>query len=102
MKLRTFLAGMIVGLAVLAGATAASAQANDPYTRRPTEVGGVEQTRDAGSVAGVQETTGQGQVQSTGLALTGGDIAGLALVGFGLTAAGVVLVRRSRSRLVAG
>lgn len=84
---------VLVGAALAAGALlpqAASAQ-TDPYERPTTEVKAAEFETRPTEVQGVQ-------VQQGGLAVTGGDIAQLTLIGFGLVGAGVVLVRRNRTR----
>jgi hypothetical protein len=76
---------------VLVPQAVASAQAVEggPYDKPTTEVKGTEfQTRPT-EVLGVQATRG-------GLAVTGGDVAGLTVMGLAFIGVGTVLVRRSR------
>ena len=83
---------VLVGAAIAAGALvpqAAVAQ-TDPYERPTTEVKGTQFETQPTEVKGVQ-------VQQ-GLAVTGGDVVQLALLGVGLVGVGTVMVRRGRSR----
>lgn len=77
--------------------TAALAQTDD-YVGAEVEVRGVEFNREPGPVRvlGVQESRESG----TTLPVTGGDIAGMALLGAGAVALGTVLVRRGRTSSV--
>lgn len=96
MRFRRLLLAAAIAAIVLGVPAAASAQ-TDPYVNRPpevesvdegrpTEVAGVEASREAPAVAAQAET----------LPVTGGDVLGLAAIGLVSIGAGTVLVRRSR------
>ena len=91
-KVRVTVAAAAVA-AAFAAPTAASAQSL--YTGTPVpRAGAVDSSAPAGparfAVSGVRTQS------SSGLALTGSDVAGLGLVGLGAIATGTVLVRRGR------
>jgi len=85
---------VLVGAAIAFGALApqAAVAQTDPYERETAEVEAVSFETRPTEVKGVQ-------VQQ-GLAVTGGDVVQLTIIGLGLVGAGAVMVRRSRSRTV--
>ncbi len=96
MRFRSLIFAATVAAIVL-GVPAAAVAQTDPYVSRPpevestdegrpTEVAGVEASREAPAVASQAET----------LPVTGGDLVGLAAIGLVSIGAGTVLVRRSR------
>lgn len=88
-------AGIVLGLPV-----AASAQSDD-YTREPTEVRGENFSRPT-KVGGTTFARDPGDPgTSPSLALTGGDVFGMAAIGLGAIGIGSVLVRRGRTRSTA-
>lgn len=97
MSVRSIIAaGTVAAGLVLAIPVAAWAQADD-YTREPTEVSGETFSRPdrPTRVAGTTVSRDPGS-----LAVTGGDILGLAALGAGAIGVGTVLVRRGRTRAV--
>ena len=92
----TIAASAVAAGLVLAMPVAASAQADD-YTREPTEVSGETFSRPERPtrVAGTTVSRDPGS-----LAVTGGDVLGLAALGAGAIGVGTVLVRRGRTRTV--
>ncbi|MDQ3758179.1 MAG: hypothetical protein M3394_10065 [Actinomycetota bacterium] len=96
MKARKLIGAAVVATAVIGTPAAASAQTGD-YVGAEVQVRGVEFNRapeEPVRVLGVQESREAG---GTTLPVTGGDIAGLALLGAGAVALGTVLVRRGRT-----
>ena len=69
---------------------------NGGYTTPPAQVEGVAVQRDVPQQAPVSVEAEQ--TQGSSLPVTGGDIAGMAGVGFVLLGTGTVLVRRTRRR----
>jgi LPXTG-motif cell wall-anchored protein len=100
-KFRLAVAALLAtGAALVLPATAAHAQcptsaAGGSCAAPPTDVGGTggSSGEPAAEVAATQSPTG-----TTSLPLTGGDVAGLSVIGIGLLAGGTVLVRRARVR----
>ena len=90
MNARTIL---VAGLTAGALAVPAAASAVPDYVGTQTEVKGESFTRPV-EVQGVTAT------RDPGLPVTGGDIAGMAMIGFGAVAIGTVLVRRGRTGAV--
>ena len=103
MKFRLAVAALLTtGAALVLPATAAHAQcptsaAGGSCAAPPTDVGGTGGSTGepvpAPAGAATQSPTG-----TTSLPLTGGDVAGLSVIGIGLLAGGTVLVRRARVR----
>jgi hypothetical protein len=89
MKVRKLLFAGAAAVAVVGIPTAAMA---DPYVgTKGGDVLGTTQTRgNTGQVAGTTQSRG------AGLPVTGGDIAGMTVVGLAAVGTGTVLVRRSR------
>ncbi|HEX9969283.1 MAG TPA: hypothetical protein VGB03_04020 [Acidimicrobiales bacterium] len=87
-------AGVVVAGVGLALPAAAWAQSDD-YTREPTEVRGENQSRPT-RVGGTTFARDPGS-----LAVTGGDVLGLAAIGVGAIGVGTVLARRGRTRSTA-
>jgi hypothetical protein len=80
------------------GATAAFAQTAD-YPGGKTDQQVEASNADRNEVEGVVVArSGDASPTADGLALTGGDVAGLGALGAGLVVGGTVLVRRSRRR----
>ena len=102
MSVRSSIIGGIVAAGiVLAVPVAAWAQADD-YTREPTEVSGETFSRPD-RPTGERPTRVAGTTVSRdpgSLAVTGGDVLGLAALGAGAIGVGTVLVRRGRTRAV--
>lgn len=84
---------IVIGAAVVAGTftpAAALAQTTDPYSRdTPAVLGEQFETRPAVASTGAQ-------VKAGSLAVTGGDIVGLTIIGAGAIGVGTLLVRRTR------
>lgn len=86
-------------VAALAVPTAAGAIEADPCVNASpsdTSCGGTDQVVEPG--AEVQGETVANSAAGGSLPVTGGDVAGLAAVGAGLTAVGIVLARQGRRR----
>ena len=105
MKLRNLAVGGIVLTGALAPSAAFAQTANDPYVRTPPgQVLGETESRSTpapapgGGVLGAEAVRGQGST----LPVTGGDIAGLTILGLAAIAGGTVLVRRSKVTVAAG
>ena len=101
MKLRLAIAALMTAAgAVLLPATAAHAEpcptgaTGGSCTGPSTDVGG---TGGSGEPAPAVQAS-QGPTGTTSLPLTGGDVAGLTVIGIGLLAGGTVLVRQGRVR----
>jgi LPXTG-motif cell wall-anchored protein len=98
MKTRTTIAAAAFVLGMSIGVPAVVAQTYPLETPSTTDTGGTSDTgdnaqqQDGGAVAGAQE---RAQARGT-LPVTGGDVAGLALMGVGAVAAGAVIMRRTR------
>src|SRR5260370_42578355 len=90
---RALLAGAALGLAVVGPVRAAAAD-DYPITNPPT-VAGEQLVRAPEPVVKVLGVT-TARTAGTTLPVTGGDIAGLTLMGLGAVGVGTVLVRRSR------
>ena len=92
---RNLFASAIVAMTLPLVAWVAPASAE--YPDNPSgEVAGITGERGA-EVQGVAATKADpAEVRGTTLGVTGSDVAGLTLLGAGLTGAGVVLLRRSR------
>lgn len=86
-----FAAGL--ALAAMVGLPSAASAAPDYVGETPPEVEGNSFTRPP-EVRGVTVT------REPGLPITGGDVAGMTLVGLGAIGVGTVLVRRGRTRAV--
>ena len=87
-----------VAMGIAGGSSVAAAAQND-YPGGKTEGTVLSDSGDRGDAKVEGVTVARepsGTVRSTGLAVTGGDVAGLTLLGLGLIGAGVVLVRRTR------
>ena len=101
MKFRLAIAALLTTAgALVLPATAAHAQcptdaAGGSCAAPPTDVGGT--GGSSGEPAPAVEAT-QSPTGTTSLPLTGGDVAGLSVIGIGLLAGGTVLVRRARVR----
>ena len=87
---------LAVGLAVgaMVGVPSAALAVDDYVGKTPPEVEGNSFTRPP-QVQGVTATRDPGT-----LPITGGDIVGMTLVGFGAVGTGIVLMRRGRTRSV--
>jgi len=89
------IAGALVLPATAAHAQCPTTAAGGSCTGPSTDVGGTggSSGQPAPAVQATQSPTG-----TTSLPLTGGDVAGLSVIGIGLLAGGTVLVRRARVR----
>lgn len=90
MRFRKLVIGAVL-VAPLALPTAAFAQTG-PYDRPTSEVLGENFQQDPPR----PQVLAESEVAGNGLAVTGGDVLGLTVLGFGAIGAGMVLVRRAR------
>src|SRR3954468_24033693 len=88
-------AAVSLGTLTAAGVGVAAPAMADDYPPAPAEVQGVAVQRDVPQQAPIAVQAEQSQ---QALPVTGGDIAGIAGVGFVLLGTGTVLVRRTRRR----
>ena len=104
---KTLLIGFIAAMFLLLGMQTASAQEADTYGETPGQVLDDEDKNNGGdpdddvagddtAVLGSQTNTGGVEVAGQSLALTGGDVVGLTVIGGALLLTGTFLVLRSR------
>ena len=103
MKVRLALAALVVaagGVAVSAGAASAETSCYPAASCAPpaSQVGGTGGSTQPAQPAEPAVAAAQSPSGTTPLPLTGGDVAGLSVLGIGLLAGGTVLVRRGRAR----
>lgn len=98
MRARTRIYAVAAAAGVALALPAAAWAQSDDYTREPTEVRGENQTRPT-RVGGTTFARDPGDPGS--LAVTGGDVLGLAAIGVGAIGVGTVLARRGRTRSTA-
>jgi len=94
MRCSRIVTGALIAGASLAAPVAAGAQ-DYVTTEDPPRVRGITETREP------SDTKVAGVTLERGLAVTGGDIVGLALFGAGAVGLGTFLVRRGRTRSTA-
>lgn len=88
--------GFLLVVAVLTlTSTAQAASAEQDYTRTPPVVQGVEISRPAAAPAAPAVLAQEADPDDDRIPITGGDVAGLVLVGIGSVAAGAALRRRA-------
>ena len=90
---RVLLAAAALAVGVVGPVAAASA---DDYTSPPATVLGEQLARPIPIQADASVLGASARVSGSTLPVTGGDIAGLTLIGFGALGTGTILVRRSR------
>lgn len=85
------LRGSLVAAIAFVLALAPGVRAEEDYNRKPVEVEGVEFTRPAAA-----PTARAQEADPDRIPITGGDVAGLTVMGLGSVAAGIALTRRAR------
>ena len=91
---RTLVGATLVSVLVFFGATAGAQTTDDPEAGGDTDQGSV----DTGSEIATPAPSGGTDSGGGNLALTGGDVTGLAIIGASVAGAGAVLVIGSRRR----